>query len=926
MPGSSPSLESLSSPSPSPAPPPHDDPETHDDQHAALDSGSELSELTEDEQDDAREDDVRTTSRTKKRPRDRIVPQPMWDWAMKKKPEKKDKPDVRDELLEEEEEEEQAGPAKAMEEEEDDDQDKGFLSDRELTPDPDKDDPLTDNEVDVNGDDDQLDEGSEYIDEPLSPHPQTDLNGDVSADEGEEPEEGELDEADEPTALASPQAVASPDLTDEENENVAEDEPEEPLDDQQAVKDDEDMMEDEEDAVPDDVDIPDVDEPPTAEAVTPAEGILDAVDADPDATMDVDEAPAVLLSPVAVAVSSIMAGASLIQPPSLGSSQASSRSGSRASSAEPEPEPEVASEPEVEPEPERKPARNVRTRKGKGGRTRAPRRPRGAVPAELAENDVDGEQADMHDADGLDADDMDVATPDMDLDSDMQPAHRAEALDVLAQIELRFALLRERLYVEKMESLAWEEGLIVEGTHPELLHLHTELDSRRDKRMELASRRRDFEIANAAKRRKLDETGAWTSWRYERDQLQKQMISETNGKKRELERQRRAMERPPTARVFPQPQLDVPLAPSLRDIIKSSPFSLPDAALPLGRRHRKRGIPPNVPLVYPTLSELSRTEVMQDLELIMSHRNHMVYNPHRSGPELMSNVLGGGAPYGMDIHAMNVQIHDGPNRFPPPHMQQPGIGFGPPSRLPHHHPVPPGVLSHIPQMQMEQEMMASRPPPVGPGHPSQQHFGPGPGQSTLMRRSISPVPLSNGAGPSSLVPTTIGGGPVPPGGTGLSVKGNGNGNEKSERFTRMDDMAVTSTLIRTDTEDSRWAAVTTTLGMAILIITTMSTTTTSITSTAPLGYLLIQTEDLLARTVHANSNSVVRGRALPQKSSTLLPQDTNPKCQRFGRMRTGFLPTQATLHDEIATVFATEIGNGTKGKQQVRWVRPNMNV
>lgn len=49
------------------------------------------------------------------------------------------------------------------------------------------------------------------------------------------------------------------------------------------------------------------------------------------------------------------------------------------------------------------------------------------------------------------------------LESELQPAHRAEALDVLAIIELNFALLREKLYVEKMEALAWEEGLINDG-------------------------------------------------------------------------------------------------------------------------------------------------------------------------------------------------------------------------------------------------------------------------------------------------------------------------------------------------------------------------------------------------------------------------------------------------------------------------------
>jgi len=51
----------------------------------------------------------------------------------------------------------------------------------------------------------------------------------------------------------------------------------------------------------------------------------------------------------------------------------------------------------------------------------------------------------------------------VELESDLQPAHRAEALDVLATIELKFALLRERVYVEKMEGLAWEEKLVNDG-------------------------------------------------------------------------------------------------------------------------------------------------------------------------------------------------------------------------------------------------------------------------------------------------------------------------------------------------------------------------------------------------------------------------------------------------------------------------------
>ena len=48
-------------------------------------------------------------------------------------------------------------------------------------------------------------------------------------------------------------------------------------------------------------------------------------------------------------------------------------------------------------------------------------------------------------------------------ESDLQPVHRAEALDVLAGIDLRFALLRERLYVEKIEDLATEKAMILQG-------------------------------------------------------------------------------------------------------------------------------------------------------------------------------------------------------------------------------------------------------------------------------------------------------------------------------------------------------------------------------------------------------------------------------------------------------------------------------
>jgi hypothetical protein len=47
-----------------------------------------------------------------------------------------------------------------------------------------------------------------------------------------------------------------------------------------------------------------------------------------------------------------------------------------------------------------------------------------------------------------------------DQEIELQPAHRAEALDVLASVELEFAILREWVYVEKMEILAWEDSMV----------------------------------------------------------------------------------------------------------------------------------------------------------------------------------------------------------------------------------------------------------------------------------------------------------------------------------------------------------------------------------------------------------------------------------------------------------------------------------
>jgi len=83
---------------------------------------------------------------------------------------------------------------------------------------------------------------------------------------------------------------------------------------------------------------------------------------------------------------------------------------------------------------------------------------------ELETNDVENEQDNENDNENEnDEENEEEPLPDADLEDqeiELQPAHRAEALDVLASIGLKFAMLRERVYVEKMEILGWEERMV----------------------------------------------------------------------------------------------------------------------------------------------------------------------------------------------------------------------------------------------------------------------------------------------------------------------------------------------------------------------------------------------------------------------------------------------------------------------------------
>lgn len=670
MTGSPASLESLSSPSPSPPP--------RGDSGAGLDAESELSELTDDElvqesqspkkkikifidgdaEDGSRRRQPRRGGRKK---RGGLVPAPMWDWAYKSKnlnsnsnskSEGSATPGV-----EEEEEEEMAGPPRAMEEEEDDENEDDLRDDLDGDSpdgDADADEPLDDVGVLVNG------RAKDYDDEDGAADPQ---NSTSNSAVDEEPEPYASDEDD--LALAPPKRrrLDEPPISPTKRRNLLalsngllEGEADgDDDDDLPALNDHENDTESEDnDGLPDaglDIDIDNEAEPPSAPAK--------AVTTVPLIPIDITAPLPASVAPIAAAAAShsIMAGSTVIHPPSPTPS-ASSVSGSRSpsSSRSPSPKPENG-------RPQRK---SKRGKKDKDEDCDAAILTAPDVESALLEAEVDDEL-------------------DMEMELELQPAHRAEALDVLATIELKFALLREKVYVEKMEGLAWEEALVSEGAHPELIHLQAELNKRRDKRLALACRKRVYEVVSANKRRRTNEDAVWSWWKVARDDLQTEMIAETNRKRRKLERERRAIERPQPLRRIPNAIPDPPPAPTIRQIAQILPLTT-------SRRHM-------LATAYPDLNALPQADAAADLDFLHQHRMmnaRMVMGPMYGAPSIDALAFHGGP---------DVRMPPPP---PPPVFQQPSQGY----------PLgAPGRLQRLPSGPAPAQYDGLPPPAYGPGMP-----------------------------------------------------------------------------------------------------------------------------------------------------------------------------------------------------------------
>lgn len=117
-------------------------------------------------------------------------------------------------------------------------------------------------------------------------------------------------------------------------------------------------------------------------------------------------------------------------------------------------------------------------------------------------------------------------------------------MDALTKIEIAFAQLRDRLYVERSEEVGKENTMILDGTHPELIHLTALIEARRQVRLHTVQLQFEEEQRHFAKMAAAEEREAWMTWRYNVAELRRGSMEEISRKRRKLEREKRNLDAP----------------------------------------------------------------------------------------------------------------------------------------------------------------------------------------------------------------------------------------------------------------------------------------------------------------------------------------------------------------------------------------------
>ncbi|ORX39080.1 hypothetical protein BD324DRAFT_309849 [Kockovaella imperatae] len=186
----------------------------------------------------------------------------------------------------------------------------------------------------------------------------------------------------------------------------------------------------------------------------------------------------------------------------------------------------------------------------------------GDVPDEIHEEEavvedgaVEAEEAAASDING-DAEQEESATPALLAPirphSSHAPPPPQAAMRSLLDLELKFAALRDKLYLERMEEAAAEEEMLINGTHPALRYIYETLSDRRVKLHEVASRRHQAVVDELKRVRESEKQHVWTWWTEQRDAIHWEEFAETWSKRRRLAREKTEIETPRQQRPIPR--------------------------------------------------------------------------------------------------------------------------------------------------------------------------------------------------------------------------------------------------------------------------------------------------------------------------------------------------------------------------------------
>ncbi|GAA5851364.1 hypothetical protein JCM8547_004219 [Rhodosporidiobolus lusitaniae] len=229
---------------------------------------------------------------------------------------------------------------------------------------------------------------------------------------------------------------------------------------------------------------------------------------------------------------------------------------------EPEPEPEVEAVPEAVYQQPAKRA-PLSAKKGAKGAKGGKKGGKGKEKASAAAQQQDVEWTPAGVAGEEEAERGEGSEGEEDLSDAALLRKRAEAMEALTKIEIQFAQLRDVLYLERMQEVEQERIGIEEGTHPELLHLTSLIELRRDNKLSLAKSWLDGLEKAYHLQVEHNEHALWNRWQDERARLRTRMLEDANGKRRRLEREKRVLDRPKddslASLLAPRPPPAVPL-------------------------------------------------------------------------------------------------------------------------------------------------------------------------------------------------------------------------------------------------------------------------------------------------------------------------------------------------------------------------------